>query len=142
MFLFGCLFAAGAVIAADSAYIQKLRKQYSSRITFQTPYARQTIENFDLDCRSRDGRYLPLMNVFLAKLEALDQKEGWLTIYVANLGSEVRVYDKLIQADGKEIHSAVAFEIDRWGEIRSPNGKLEALMNACFGSYGPIWRQP
>lgn len=49
--------------------------------------------------------------------------------------------DRLLQ-DGRIIDDRVVFEINQWGELRSTNGKAEAVMNACFGSFGPIWKLP
>lgn len=83
-----------------AAYVEQLRIKYLSRITFQTPYSRQAVMDFSIDCKARDGRSLPLINVMLAKLNALDGKKMWATARVDSRGEDVRVYDQLVQ-DGR-----------------------------------------
>lgn len=139
--LAGVLFA-GAALAEDVAYVERLRTQYEERITFQTTYARKRVMRFAVNCASGDGRDLPLYSVLLVKLASADGKKAWMVTHVDSQGEDVRIYDRLVNAEGDVLHSVVAFEINKWGEIRSPNGKLDALRNACFGSYGPIWRLP
>lgn len=132
----------GSAQASDPvAYVQGLRGKYGNRIQFATPQARKTVEDFSLDCQAPDGRVLPLMNVMLAKLAQLDSKDSYLTARVDSRGNDVRVYDEFVQG-GKVVDSRVAFEINKWGELRSLVARVEALRNACFGSFGPIWLLP
>lgn len=81
------------------------------------------------------------MNAMLAKLASLDEKDMYLTMRVDSRGDDVRIFDQLVQG-GRTVDSRVAFEINKWGELRSPEGKIPALRNACFGRYGRIWRLP
>jgi len=125
----------------DPSYIERLRERYGQRIEFENQAARDAVVSFDINCHSRDGRFLPLVNVFLAKLAAVDSKRSHLTILVESRGGATRVRDRLM-SDGRIVDDRVVFEINQWGELRSTNGKAEAVMNACFGSFGPIWKLP
>lgn len=125
----------------DPGYIQRLRERYGKRIQFENQAARDAVIGFNINCNSRDGRILPLINVFLAKLAAVDGERSHLTIHVESRGGATRVRDRLL-TDGRIVDDRVVFEINQWGELRSTNGKAEAVMNACFGSFGPIWRLP
>lgn len=126
----------------NALYIQKLRQKYAARIKYDTAAASKAVKGFNLDCQAKDRRYLPLEHLLLAKLSSLDESNGWLTIRVDSRGDDVRLYDELVRADGRVIDSRVAFELNRWGELRSMNGRMEAVRNACFGSQGPIWIVP
>ncbi len=141
--LLGGLVLAGTALAADSSHIEGLRQKYAGRITFQTPYAQRAVETYYIDCKSEDKRYLPLINLLFAKMSSLKDYNGErFAIYVDNRGEEVRIYDRVVKADGTVIHSQAAFEITKWGELRVLNIRKEAVLNSCFGSYGPIWRLP
>lgn len=146
------LFAAFGLLAAFSAsaqssgadpeaYSRDLRAKYGARIKYQSDYARRVVETFDIDCQAPDKRVLPLSHVLLAKLAQLDSKDSYLTARVDSRGEDVRIYDELVQG-GRVIDSQVSFEINKWGELRSHTARAEAIRNACFGSYGPIWRMP
>lgn len=122
----------------NAAYVQRLRDKYMSRITFQTPYAQQVIEGYVIDCKAPDGRGLPLLNVMLAKLRSADSKDIWTAARVDSRGTMVRVYDQVVQHD-RITNEELAFEVNEWGELRVVNARAEAVLNSCFGSYGPIW---
>lgn len=132
---------AHATSEPDPSYIQRLRERYGQRIEYENQAARDAVVDFDINCHSRDGRFLPLINIFLAKLAAVDNKRSHLTILVESRGGATRVRDRLMN-DGRIVDDRVVFEINQWGELRSTNGKAEAVMNACFGSFGPIWKLP
>jgi len=132
---------AHATSEPDPSYIQRLRERYGQRIEFENQAARDAVVCFNINCHSRDGRFLPLVNVFLAKLAAVDSNRSHLTILVESRGGTTRVRDRLMN-DGRIVDDRVVFEINQWGELRSTNGKAEAVMNACFGSFGPIWKLP
>ncbi len=126
----------------STGYVQKLKQKYSKRLEYKNYNAQAIIQSFVLDCRSNDRRYLPLENVLLAKIASLDSERAWLVIRVDSNGSDIRIYDDLVSSDGELMSSIVAFEINKWGEIRSMNGRMDAVLNSCFGSYGPIWEIP
>lgn len=128
----------------NSAYVEKLRAKYMSRITFQTPYAREAVMGFVIDCKAKDGRSLPLINVMLAKLDSMDKKKTpkgdtiWLAERVDSRGEVVRAYDQMVK-NGHVIAETLVFEIDEWGSLHVKNIRAEAILNACYRGYGPIW---
>lgn len=123
-------------------YVFNLKKKYASRLRYETAYARTVVQGFDLDCRTRDGRYLPLENVLLARIASMDKGQFKFTIRASSRGEDVRIYDDMTDASGGIVNTMVAFEINKWGEIRSPSIRMEAVLNSCLGSYGPIWVMP
>ena len=125
-----------------SAYAKGLRVKYASRLLYKTEFAKRVVEDFNLDCKAQDGRYLPLSNVLYAKLASLDGDTGHLIIEVDSRGEDVRVTDYLIGKDGEVMHSSIGYEINKWRELRTVNTRLEAVRNSCFGGYGEIWIIP
>ncbi|MFC6327926.1 hypothetical protein [Alloalcanivorax gelatiniphagus] len=128
--------------AADSAnlrYIKELKRQYGGMLDYQDPYAEKAVRSFNIDCRSEDGRYLPLENVLLAKVASLHEEKTWLRSRILSRGGEVRIYDDLIREGEGSVYSVLAFEINKWGDLVPHNSKVAAVMNSCYGSYGPIW---
>jgi TPR repeat protein len=122
------------------SYVKQLRQKYGKRLRYETAHAQTRIQSFNIDCRANDGRYLPLENVLLAKMASLDSKQAYLTIRATNRGDDVRIYDELISADGRRMGSIPMFEINKWGELRTlADVRIEAILNSCFGSFGPIW---
>jgi hypothetical protein len=125
-----------------SAYALDLRRQFGHRIHYRTDLARHSVASFNIDCRSRDGRLLPLSNVILAKLASMSAEHAHLEVEVDSRGEDVRVTDVLVDRDGREMHRTLAFEIDRWGELKVRNGRVQAVLNACHGGWGEIWVMP
>jgi hypothetical protein len=122
-----------------SAHALGLRRQFAHRITYRTEQARQAVESFNVDCRGPDGRFLPLSNVILAKLASMSAEHAHLEVDVDSRGDEVRITDVLVDRNGQEMHRTLAFEIDRWGELKVRNGRVQAVLNACYGGWGEIW---
>lgn len=126
----------------DTPYIRDLKKRYSSRLKYKSEYAKKRVQDFYIACNTSDGRLLPLENVILAKLESGDRENAWLVAYADSRGSTVRIYDNLVDKSGKTIHSSLAFVIDEWDELRVISARVDAIMNTCYGTYGPIWIVP
>lgn len=123
--------------------IAELQKKYSQDITFSSPRAAQIVNSYNIDCKSNDGRYLPLINLLYTSLAASGGK--WKTkLFVENRGEEVRIYESGYFLDGRKMEGGgVKFEINRWGELIPHLGiTTEAILNACYGSYGRIWVTP
>jgi hypothetical protein len=131
-----------ASMTGFSEYAKSLYRKYAKRLTFKTSYAREVVESFYLDCKSPDKRALPITNVIMAKLAAMDRQDMHLEIEADSRGEDVRVVDYLVDKDGKVVHSSVAYEINKWNEIHTINRRLDALYNACFNGYGEIWVVP
>lgn len=125
-----------------SEYAKSLHRKYAKRLTFKTQYAREVVESFYLDCKSTDKRALPITNVIMAKLAAMDRQDMHMEVEADSRGEDVRVVDYLVDKDGKVVHSSVAYEINKWNEIHTINTRLDALYYACFNGYGEIWVVP
>lgn len=124
---------------SNEEYVASLKKHYGSRITYNSQTAFQTISTFNIDCRSQDGRYLPLENVLLARLREHGNGKMWLESVADSRGSQVRIYDYLKNHDGPVTEPSTSIEINSWGELKTYGFRSEAILNACYGSYGPIW---
>lgn len=139
----------GQVITTDApgarppaSYGEALNKKFGSRLTYTSQFARQVVEGFDIDCKARDGRSLPLRNVLLAVLKETDHyPKLWLTFRVEARGRTVRVYEVANTPKGPDWEK-VYLEINEWRELRLNAVRPEAVLNACFGSFGPIWSLP
>lgn len=125
-----------------SDYAKSLRREYKGRINYKTVYARKVVDSFNIDCNSNDKRYLPLSNILYAKLAALDNNQMHLEIEVDSRDDDVRITDYLVGKKGEVVHSSVSYEINKWGELRAINTRLEAIKNSCFHGYGEIWVFP
>ncbi|GAB4089373.1 tetratricopeptide repeat protein [Hydrogenophaga soli] len=127
--------------ASNSLYIQKLERDYRNRISFESSKAERIVRGFDIDCKASrgNGHYLPLINVLYSRLASADKKEMWLETSVQERDGEVRIYD-VLRTPKEVLHTIAVFQINKWGELESMGSvRLEAVRNACFNSYGPIW---
>lgn len=129
-------------VEKGETYAQALRKRYGSRLRFANGRVRSAVEAFKIDCRVGDGRYLPLTNVLMAKLRDLDSRKAWLTIEVDTSENLVRVWEQLVGPSGplNKRHLTMAIEPD--GSLRTYGFRAEAMLNACFGSYGDLAELP
>lgn len=126
---------------SNSMYIVKLEKDYKKRIHFESARAEQIIRSFNIDCKAsqKNGHYLPLINLLYARLAATDKEEMWMETTVQERDGEVRITDSL-RTPKEAMDARDVFQINKWGELY-PMGSIraEAVRNACFDSYGPIW---
>ncbi len=121
-------------------YIAGLRSRYAGQISASSAQGMSIVSSFAIDCRSSDGRALPLMNVLYATMAEVTQMGGSLRYRIENRGSDVRIYSQAFFKDGRPTGPAnLSFEIDEWDELHPYGINTEALLNACYGSYGPIW---
>ena len=126
-----------------SPYAKQLHARFGHLVTYKTAEARKAVERFKIDCRAPDGRYLPLTNVLVAKIASGQGPRGMhMVIEADSRGDDVRIVDKVIEGNGREVYSRVGFELNKWGELRPVNITTDALYNACVGSHGPIWVAP
>lgn len=119
-----------ATPSSDTPYVASMRAKYAQNIHYDSAQSKQVIKNLNIDCHSQDGRVLPFENVMLASAASMN---GFVEFYVQRAEGETRVVEA---AKGQE-EGHVFLTINKWGEIQSD--KAEPIMNACFGSYGPIW---
>jgi hypothetical protein len=120
-------------------FMKDLESKYSSRIEFADPVSKFLVNRFNINCQSKDKRYLPLRHVLLAKLSQMDSPKMWMTIRVESRGDEVRIYDILHEQGRGQITELPTILLNKWGELESLNGQLEGIMSACSGIHGPIW---
>lgn len=113
-------------------YVERLRARYMRDIHYDGQASMRAIRSFNMDCRARDGRVLPLENVMLATTAST---HGFIQFYVQTAGGETRV----VEAAKGASEGHVLLLINKWGELQSD--KIEPMMNACYGTYGPIWRK-
>ena len=122
-------------------YIAKLEKDYRKRVRFDSIKAEQIVRDFNIDCNApqKNGHHLPLINLLYARLATADKEDMWIETTIQERDGEVRIIDSL-RTPEKILNRNVVFEINKWGELR-PMGSIraEAVRNACFHSYGPIW---
>ena len=123
----------------NAEYIANLRAKYGHRLHFQSAEAERIVRSFNINCRVPDGRYLPLINVLYARLAEATSDRMWQESFVQSRGGEVRVIDVLRGPGLNSDEGQVSFEVDKWGELHVHGITTEAVLNTCFGSYGPIW---
>lgn len=133
--------AAEWINPSNLMYISKLKKDYKNRIHFESENAEQIVEDFNIDCEApqANGQYLPLINVLYARLASADNGDTWIETNIQERGGEVRISD-ILHKSGQILGDKVVFQINKWNELSSMGGiRVEAIRNACFNSYGPIW---
>lgn len=69
----------------------------------------------------------------------MNDEKMWLESIADSLGNQVRIYDYLKSQDGSVTEPQVSIEINSCGQLKSPGFRTEAILNACYGSYVPIW---
>lgn len=122
------------------SYVERLQRDYGKRIHFSSPKAEALVKKITIDCKSRDGRYLPLYHALLARLDEASEADAWMETRVINKGNDISVYDSVHLKNGKELTPQLTMEINQWGNVKTYGVRPKALSNACFGSYGPIWK--
>lgn len=122
---------------SNSMYISGLKRDYGKKIHFESSNAEKIVRDFTIDCK-RNGRYLPLANILLARLASVNEDMSTET-YIKEKYGEVRIIDSY-QAPGGNTIETVSFQINKWGEFIPMGGiTTSAVLNACSGSHGPIW---
>lgn len=116
-----------ATPSSDTSYVASMRAKYAQNIHYDSAQSKRVIRNLNIDCHSQDGR---VENVMLASTASMN---GFAEFYVQSAEGETRV----VEAAKGQQEGQVFLTINKWGEIQSD--KAEPIMNACFGSYGPIW---
>jgi hypothetical protein len=123
-------------------YLLKLEASYKKRVHFESAKAEEIVRNYNIDCRAKDGRFLPLLGVLYARHDAVVQRsenKAWLETFVQERDGEVRIIDSFRTQKGTVGDDTLVFQINKWGELRPVSISHEAVRNACFGFQGPIW---
>jgi hypothetical protein len=131
---------AAAKGSAQGSYVDRLQRDFGSRLYFSSAEAEALVRKINIDCKAPDGRYLPLYNALLARLDEASTPEAWMETSVVNTGKKLRVFDSVRLKSGKELTPQLTLEINEWGGYETHGVRPQALSNACFGTYGPIWR--
>lgn len=132
-----------ATFPGFSKYAKSLHDKYHDRAIFKTADSKRIIESFNIQCNSKDGRYLPLINIIYAKIASMDNKTTYLGMIADSRGEEIRIYDVLVsKTSGKIISQSLAYEIDKWNELRIIGTTVDAHLSACFSGWGEIWAFP
>lgn len=121
-------------------YVQRLQRDYAARLHFSTAQAESAVKGINIDCRAMDGRYLPLHNALLARLEDANEPNAWVETRVDSSGNAIKVYDSVHVRNGKAAEPQLIFEVNEWGAVTQHGVRSDALEKACFGTYGPIWQ--
>lgn len=122
-------------------YIKKLEEDYRRRVHFESKKTERIVRDYNIDCNApqKNGHHLPLINLLYARLATADREDIWVETTIQERGGEIRIIDSLRTSE-KIIHANVVFQINKWGELHPMGGiRAEAVRNACFDSYGPIW---
>ncbi|AYG45480.1 hypothetical protein DV532_14740 [Pseudomonas sp. Leaf58] len=121
-------------------YVQRLQRDYAARLHFSSAQAERAVKAINIDCRAMDGRYLPLHNALLARLENANEPNAWVETRVASSGTGLKVYDSVHVRNDKAQQPQLIFEVNEWGAVTQHGVRSDALEKACFGTYGPIWQ--
>lgn len=126
---------------AAENYVAFLWKNYSSRLNFASKEAEKAVLGFNIDCRAKDGRYVPLVNILLVNANTI--KNFDMSFYIKKIGGTTRIYSEL-RKDGKQVYEpSLSFEINEWGELRPYGGvTTSGLLSSCTGAHGKIWVAP
>jgi len=121
-------------------YVQRLQRDFDARLHFSSAQAEDAVRKINIDCRAMDGRYLPLHNALLARLDEANEPNAWVETRVVSAGNSLKVYDSVHVRNAKAREPQLIFEVDEWGAVTRHGVRSDALEKACFGTYGPIWQ--
>lgn len=124
----------------QGSYVDKLQRDFGARLYFSSAEAEALVKKINIDCKAPDGRYLPLYNALLARLDEASTPDAWMETSVVQSGKKLRVFDSVRLKSGKELTPQLTLEVNEWGGYEAHGVRAQALSNACFGSYGPIWK--
>ncbi|MEL7935675.1 hypothetical protein [Pseudomonas delhiensis] len=124
----------------NPGYVERLQRDFGARLHYSSAMAEEIVRKINIDCRSRDGRYLPLYNVLLARLDEANEADAWMETRIVDSGNNIMVYDSIHLKSGKQFEPRLTLEINEWGGVKMHDVRRQALSNACFGAYGPIWK--
>jgi hypothetical protein len=103
---------AGSLVPENTEPAKELIKKYGPRILYKNEQAKIAIESFNIDCRKRDNRYLPLINALVARVNQEGKYNINIGFIVQNASSETRV----VRTRNNEPDS-IELEINKWEEM-------------------------
>lgn len=122
------------------SYVDRLQRDFGSRLYFSSAEAEALVKKINIDCKAPDGRYLPLYNALLARLDEASTPDAWMETSVVNTGKKLQVFDSVRLRSGRELTPQLTLEVNEYGGYETHGVRPQALSNACFGTYGPIWK--
>ncbi len=124
----------------SAKYVDELRTKYGRSLKYGSPAIEKYIGKFNIDCKIV-ARYVPLRNILLARIAQFNASgENSMTTFVLSNGRNLRIFDQIQLKGRAKFEPTLAFEINDWGELRGVGISSEAILNTCFGSFGPIWK--
>ncbi len=124
--------------AKNVAFIADLERRFGSRLIYLgDSNGRELVANFNIDCQAHDGRYLPLKNLLLVRIST-EVPSAQLRNEIHTRGGDIRIVDVGRLTDGS-VFRVNALQISKFGDVQPLSFSIDAVYNACFGSYGPIW---
>ena len=126
--------------AEGSSYVEKLQRDFGPRLHYSSAQAETMVRKINIDCKSSDGRRLPLYNALLARLHEGSEPEAWMETRVVNTGNNLRIFDSVHLKSGRVLDPQLVLEVNEWGALSAHGVRRNALENACVGAYGPIWK--
>lgn len=124
----------------QGSYVDRLQRDFGSRLYFSSAEAETLVRRINIDCKAPDGRYLPLYNALLARLDEASTPDAWMETSVVKSGKKLQVFDSVRLKSGRELTPQLTLEINEYGGYETHGVRPQALPNACFGTYGPIWK--
>lgn len=123
-------------------YVANFKAKYDKRIHFQTPRAEKVVREYQLECRLKPARYVPLINLLYTSLSSIDRPENWLEIIVEDHDGDIRILNDFrgakVPANANNGPERNGPRIDKAGNITMRNTSI--VDTACGGYMGPIWR--
>lgn len=124
-------------------YVKNLKAKYSGRILSASSEAMTIVAFFDINCRAQDGRVLPLLNLLYGGIAEYERELGANAQYfLENRGKNVRIYESVSKNGKILLDRKLKYELNEWGDLRPFGIRSEAILNACYGDLGPIWKMP
>ncbi|MFV3335508.1 hypothetical protein ACNFIA_31750 [Pseudomonas sp. NY15437] len=124
----------------QGSYVDRLQRDFGARLYFSSAEAEALVKQINIDCKAPDGRHLPLYNALLARLDEANTPDAWMETSVVNTGKKLQVFDSVRLKSGRELTPQLTLEINEYGGYQTHGVRPQALANACFGTYGPIWK--
>lgn len=132
-----------------AAFYWKLRDKYDGQIEYDSSSVGMTmlgtLHDYKIPCQHNDGRVITPYRILLLQLDFAKRNYGNQdTFFIKTKGEETRIYQEVRNRQGKVVHpSKLAYLFNGWGDMRIINGPhKEAILNACYGGFGPIWTYP
>lgn len=123
-------------------FIERLHAKYSGNLVADRDEGRRRVANFKINCKTPDGRVLPLAHALYASMAEIDGVGGKLIFNIKSRGQQVRVYAEPYR-NGKIFgEPQLYYLLNEWDELRPVGITTEAVINTCFGSHGPLWLMP